>query len=129
MLLNGLESITGLSTLAADKEVVFVLLPGQSRQSAGSASTQVNAAVEMLTGRGKSAAAFTLDPDAEGRNDIAASFNITQFPSVIIAARGCEPVKLDNEISRENLVGAYVKASAETSVCGPGGCAAQTDAK
>ena len=127
ILANGLETIPKLANLAADNDVIFVTLPGPGGQSADSASTQVNAAVGMLTDREKKAAAFTLDSNADGHDEVTAGFGIDKFPAVIIVARGCKPAKLEGEISQENLVAAYVKASATASACGPGGCAIKSD--
>lgn len=122
LLANGLETITELSKLAPGKDIIYVLLPGQSFQSVTEANSQIESAVGMLTERGQNAAAYTLKPETEGYDVVIASFEITQFPAVITIPRGCKPAKLDAEITRDNLISAYIKSSANTCSCGPGGC-------
>ncbi len=121
-----LDSIESLAKLADQKKanVAFIFLAGEDEESTRSASAQVEAAINMLSAKGKKVAAFTLGRGAEGYDQLITQFSVESFPSVIVAGKGCGAVAVSGEINEIKLLRAFVVASTPVS-CGPEGCCPQ----
>lgn len=117
-----LNSIAALNKQAADKDFVFILLPGESKAPAEGAGKHVDEAVKTISARGVRVAAFTLGNEADGHAQLVARFAVKSFPSVIALGRGCAPVAVSAEVTEAKLLRAYVLASAPSTCgtpCGP----------
>ena len=118
-----LDSIESLTKLADERgaNVAFIFLPGEEEDSTRTASAQVEAAINMLSSKGKQVAAFTLERGAEGYDQLIKQFSVESLPSVIVAGKGCGAAAVSGEINETKLLRAFVVASTPVS-CGPGGC-------
>jgi hypothetical protein len=117
-----LASVASLDSVAADKEAVFILLPGDSRDSAQDASLLVEATVNKLSSKGKRVAAFTLKNGAEDHERLVRQFSIASLPGVVVAGRDCGSTAVWGEITETKLLQAFVAGSTPSSSCGPSGC-------
>ncbi len=118
-----LDSIKSLAKLADERgaNVAFIFLPGEDEDSTRTASAQVEAAINMLSSKGKQVAAFTLERGAEGYDQLIKQFSVESLPSVIVAGKGCGAAAVSGEINETKLLRAFVVASTPASG-GPGGC-------
>ena len=118
-----LDSIESIGKLADDKKanVAFIFLPGENDELARTVSAQIEATMNMLSAKGKQIAAFTLQKDAEGYDQLIQQFSVKSLPSVIVAGKGCGAVAVSGEINETELLRAFVVACTPVS-CGPGGC-------
>ena len=115
------DSLMSIERAAADKNAVFILLAGGNEEADRGASTEVGAVVDKLSAKGKSVAAFTLQNDTEDYDQLVKRFSVQSLPCVIVAGRGCGAAAVSGEITEENLLGAFVKASLPAPSCGPRG--------
>jgi hypothetical protein len=113
------DSLMSLERASADKKAVFILLAGGNEEADRSASAEVEAVVDKLSAKGKQVAAFTLQSNTEGYNQLVKQFSVKSLPCVIVAGRGCGAAAVWGEITEGNLVRAFVKASTPISSCGP----------
>ena len=110
-----LDSAEAIEKLAADNEAIFVLLPGDNDEQARAASRQVEAAVKKLEGRGKRAAAFTLETTAQGYDRVLERFTVESLPCVIVVGQGCGSSALSGEVTETALLRAFLEASMSVS--------------
>ena len=113
-----LDSLASLNKVAADKDAVFILLPGEDRKGAEAASREIEAAIEKIRSSGTSAAAFTLEEGASDRALLVERFSITSFPCVFALGKGCGAAAVSGEITEAKLLRAFVLASRPRSPCG-----------
>jgi hypothetical protein len=120
-----LDSMKSLGKMAADKKanVAFIFLAGDKEDSARTASAQVEATMNMLSNKGQQVAAFTLQNDAEGYDQLIQQFKVKSLPCVIVAGKGCGAAAVSGDITEPKLLEAFVIASRPVSGCGPSGCA------
>ncbi len=118
-----LDSIESLAKLADERgaNVAFIFLPGEDEDSTRTASAQVEAAINMLSAKGKQVAAFTLERGVEGYDQLIKQFSVESLPSVIVAGKGCGAAAVSGEINETKLLRAFVVASTPASG-GQGGC-------
>ena len=121
-----LSSLKALDDVAADKEAVFVLLPGDGEETSGNVSRSVNAVIKMLSGQGRRVGTFTLRKRVEGYEQLIKQFSVKSLPCVIVAGRGCGSAAVSGEITEIKLLRAFVQASMPPSSCAtpcaPSGC-------
>ena len=117
-----LDSLASLNSMAADKEAVFILLPGEDRESVEAASRKVEAAVIKIRSKGKRVAAFTLEKIATDHARLDEQLSITSFPCVVALGRGCGSSVVTGEMTEAKLLQAFVAASAPSSSCGTTSC-------
>ena len=115
---RALKSIASLNKVAADKDAVFILLPGKDRKGAEAASRRIEAAIEKIESRGIRVAAFTLDKGVGDHALLVERFSITSFPSVLALGKGCGAAAVSGEITEAKLLRAFVLASQPRSGCG-----------
>jgi len=115
-----LNTITSLDKLAADKDVIFILLPGENTEQIYEASIQVELIVDKLLADNKRVSAFTLDKSAEDYNEVIKQCSIESTPCVVVLGRGCMPVIVTEDFSEARLTNAYVQASTPMPACIPG---------
>ncbi len=118
-----LDSIGSLAKLADERgaNVAFIFLPGEDEDSTRTASAQVEAAINMLSAKGKQVAAFTLERGADGYDQLIKQFSVESLPSVIVAGKGCGAAAVSGEINETKLLRAFVVASTPAS-CRSEGC-------
>jgi len=121
-----LSSLKALDKVAADKEAVFILLPGESEESSRRATRHVDAVAKMLSDQGRQVAAFTLEKHGEGYEQLIKQFSVKSLPCVVVAGQGCGSAAVTAEITQIGLLRAFVQASMAPSSCGapcvPSGC-------
>ncbi|MHC4595793.1 MAG: hypothetical protein ACYS9C_03640 [Planctomycetota bacterium] len=118
--LDSIESL-GKSVDESRANVVFVFLPGENDELNQAISAQIEAAMNMLSAKGKQMAVFTLQRDSAGYDQMIEQFSVESLPSVIVAGKGCGAATISGEITETKLLRAFVVASTPIS-CGPGGC-------
>ena len=118
-----LDSIASLNKLAADKDAVFVLLPGQDRRRAQTVSRQIEATVAKIQSYGRRIGTFTLEQNASDHARVVKAFAITSLPCVVAMGKGCGSAVVSDEITEAKLLQAFVAASRPRSSCAPTGCA------
>jgi len=118
--LDSIESL-GKSADEGGANVVFIFLAGENEELNRIASAQVEATSNMLSAKGKQIAAFTLQKDSEGYDQLIKQFSVELLPSVIVAGQGYGAATVSGEITETKLLRAFVVASAPVA-CGPGGC-------
>ncbi len=118
-----LDSIASLNKLAADKDAVFVLLPGQDRRRAQTVSRQIEATVTKIQSYGRRIGTFTLEQSASDHARVVKGFAITSLPCVVAMGKGCGSAVVSGEITEAKLLQAFVTASRPRSSCAPTGCA------
>ena len=113
-----LDSVAALNKVAADKDVVFILLAGESKELAQKAAGQVDDALKRISATEARVASFTLGRDAGDYDRFVKTFSIESFPSIVAMGRGCGAVPVSGEISEAKLLRAFVLASTPPSSCG-----------
>lgn len=113
-----LDAIASLNKMAADKDAVFILLPGEDRKGAEAASRRIEAAIEKIESRGIRVAAFILEKGAADHARLAERLSIASFPSVLALGKGCGAAAVSGEITEAKLLRAFVLASQPRSGCG-----------
>ena len=114
---TALNSLSALNEVAADKDAVFILLPGKSQDAAKQASGQVEEALKKISATGARVAAFTLQDEAPERARLIEALSIETLPSIVVIGRGSGAAAVSGEITEGRLLGAYVQASTPSS-CG-----------
>lgn len=113
-----LDSVAALNEVAAGKEVVFILLAGESEEPAHEAARQVEEALKKISARGVRIASFTMGSEAADYARLVQRFSIESFPSIIVMGRGCGAAAVSGEITEAKLLRAFVFASRPPSSCG-----------
>ncbi|MFQ5808405.1 MAG: hypothetical protein ACE5JM_02200 [Armatimonadota bacterium] len=113
------DVVPGLGELIGDRDFVFVILPGESNESAEGVRSLVDGALAKISTRGVSAAAVTLANDADGYTELAGNFAIESFPSVIAIGRGHRAAAVSDDITDAKLLRAFDVASTRPPCCGP----------
>ncbi len=112
-----LASIPALKELAAENEVIFVLLPGEDQKRIQEVSSQIQLAEATLLRQKKSVGSITLAKDADGHAQLLEQFSVTSFPCVIALGKGCGEKAVSGEITEKRLLEAFVIASTPASSC------------
>lgn len=84
---QGLDSLKALDTLGADKDVVFILLPGESRERSDVVTKQVEVALDKLSAAGQKIGAYTLNRGAPDHGNLERHFAIRSLPCVVVLGR------------------------------------------
>jgi hypothetical protein len=112
-----LDSLKSLDTLAADKDVVFLLLPGEAQGASLEIPTQVGIVANNLWKSGQRIAVFTLKSGTPDHNRLVTQFSVKAFPCVVILGRQGFPSAVSGDISEAHLYNAFVLASKAFSCC------------
>ncbi len=112
-----LESVQSLDTLAADKDVVFLVLPGEEEIPDISIPKQLGAVANNLWKTGKKIAVFTLKTSSPDHNRLVRHFSVKTFPSVVILGRLGSAWVVTGDITEAGLYNAFVLASLPASCC------------
>ncbi|UCD83488.1 MAG: hypothetical protein JSU92_09270 [Deltaproteobacteria bacterium] len=112
---SSLNSLIGLDEVAADKDFVFILLPGE-REEAEKAAGVIEKASEIISRKGTRVATFTIKTDSPDYQKLVSSYGISSFPAVLATGKGCGANIVTGEITEEKLLAGYLQASK------PGSC-------
>ena len=82
-----LDSLQSLDTLAADKDVVFLVLPGEAQISSPAVPKQLGTVANNLWKSGQRVAVFTLKNSAPDHTQLASHFSVKAFPCVVVLGR------------------------------------------
>ena len=115
-----LDSLQSLDTLAADKDVVFLVLPGEAQITSLEVPKQVGTVANNLWKSGQRIAVFTLKGSSQDYNRLVSHFSVKAFPSVVILGRQGSASAVSGDISEARLYNAFVLASKSVSCCPTG---------
>jgi len=112
-----LDSLQSLDVLAADKDVVFLILAGDVQAHSLAIPKQVRAVANNLANSGQGIAVFTVKNGAPDYERLVKHFSVNKFPSVVILGRQGSASALTDDISEARLYNAFVLASKSASCC------------
>lgn len=118
-----LDAISSINKLAADKNCVFILVPGESEEKTHEAAGYIDEAIEKITARGVQVGTFTLKKDGTDYAEMVKMLSVQSLPSVLVMGKDCGSTVVSNGVTEEKLLRAYVLASVPAGTCGPSGCA------
>jgi hypothetical protein len=122
-----LESVEAAEKLAAERDVTFLLLPGQDASATNAACDQVSAAFGKLLVQGQKLAAYTLPQNAGAYSALMKRFHVDSAPCVVVLGNGGRPSAIAGEITETKLLRAAVKAGLRSNCCSGGSCSATGD--
>jgi hypothetical protein len=112
-----LDSLQSLDTLAADKDVVFLVLPGEAQISSSAVPKQLGTVANNLWKSGRRVGVFTLKGSSPDHNQLVRHFSVKGFPSVVILGRQGSASAVAGDITEAGLYNAFVLASKSASCC------------
>jgi len=112
-----LASMDEFNRLTGDKNVAFILLPGNNNEKAKTVAADVNSFIEKKTKDKNDVAVFTLEKDAGGHDQLVQNFSIKSFPSVVVLGRGCKASAISDEFTEEKFSNALAVARTPMSSC------------
>ncbi len=115
---KNLPSMNEFNDLTGDKNIAFILLPGDNNEKANTVAANVNSFVEKKTKDKNDIAVFTLKNDAGGHDQLIKNFGITSFPSVVVLGRGCKSLAVSDKFTEEVFTNALTMARTPMSNCG-----------
>ena len=123
-LTRDLDSLKALDTLAADKDVVFIVLPDEARNQPDGILKQVEAVANSLVTFRKKVGVFTLKSSVPDHNHLVGRFAVKIFPCVVVLGRGGCATAVSGELTEARLYNAFVSASNPVACCPTQGDAA-----
>ncbi|MHB1033442.1 MAG: hypothetical protein ACYC35_03525 [Pirellulales bacterium] len=121
-----LDSVEAAEKLATERDVTFLVLPGQDATSTNAACDQVSAAFGKLLVQGQKAAAFTIPESAGAYKGLMERFRIAACPCVVVLGNGGRPSAVAGEITETKLLRAAVMAGLRSNCCPGGSCCPAT---
>ncbi len=121
-----LETVEAAEKLATERDVTFLVLPGQDASSTNAACDQVSAAFAKLLVQGQKAAAFTLPQSDGAYGAMMKRFNVDAAPCVVVLGNGGRPSAVSGEITETKLLRAAVMAGLRSNCCPGGSCCPAT---
>lgn len=112
-----IDSLQDLDTLAADKEVVFLVLAGEKQATSQAVPPQLGAVANNLSNTGQKVAVFTLRTGKPDYLQLAVHFSIGTFPSVVVLGRQGAASAVTGDIEEARLYNAFVLASKPVACC------------
>jgi hypothetical protein len=112
-----LDSVQSLDTLAADKDVIFLVLRSDVQIPTIAIPAQVRTVANNLLNSGQRVGVFTLKNSAPDYDQLVRRFAITAFPCVIILGRQGSATAVVGDITEARLYNAFVMASTTVSCC------------
>ncbi len=116
-----LDSLQSLDTVATDKDVVFLVLPGDAQISSAAVPKQLGTVANNLWKSGRRVGVFTLKNSAPDHSQLVRRFSVKAFPCVIVLGRQGQPSAVSGDITEAGLYNAFVLASTPISCCPPQG--------
>ncbi len=121
-----LENVEAAENLATERDVTFLVLPGQDASLTNAVQDQVAAAFGKLLVQGQKTAAFTLPESAGAYSALMKRFNVDSAPCVIVLGNGGRPSAVAGEITETKLLRAAVLAGLRSNCCAGGSCCPAT---
>ena len=121
-----LESVEAAEKLATERDVTFLVLPGQDASLTNAVQDQVSAAFGKLLVQGQKTAAFALPESAGAYSALMKRFNVDSAPCVVVLGNGGRPSAVAGEITETKLLRAAVMASLRSNCCPGGSCCPAT---
>ncbi len=112
-----LDSVRSLDTLAADKDVVFLVLPGEAEITPVAIPQQLVIVANNLWKTGQKVSVFTLKSSSPDHNRLVRNFSVKTFPSVVVLGRLGSASVVAGDITEAGLYNAFVLASRPASCC------------
>ncbi len=112
-----LDSLQSLDTVATDKDVVFLVLPGDAQISSAAVPKQLGTVANNLWKSGRRVGVFTLKTGAPDHTQLARRFSVKAFPCVIVLGRQGQPSAVAGDITEAGLYNAFVLASTPLACC------------
>jgi hypothetical protein len=112
-----LDSLQSLDVLAADKDVVFLILAGDVQAHSFAIPKQVRAVANNLANSGQRIALFTVKSGVPDYERLVRHFSVNTFPCVVILGRQGSASAVAQDISEARLYNAFVLASQSASCC------------
>ena len=112
-----LDSLQSLDVLAADKDVVFLVLPGEAQISSLAVPKQLGAVANNLWKSGQKVAVFTVKSSTPDHKQLVRHFSVNTFPCVVILGRQGSASAVAGDITEARLYNAFVLASTAASCC------------
>lgn len=113
-----LDSLNRLNKEAADKDFVYVLLPGEGDQETEKVSGVIEKTSKVISENGTKVGHFTIKTDSDDYKNLVNSYGIDNFPAVLALGKGRGSAIITGEITQEKLLAAYIRAS-QPANCGP----------
>ena len=113
-----LDSLDSLEKVAADTDLVFVLLAAENQQTNQNIISQIDAAAQAISKDGILISAFKLKKTSPDYAQLAKQYSV---PSVLAMVKWRGVSAVSGKITKSKLVQAYVKASRPVSGCCPSG--------
>jgi phosphoribosylamine-glycine ligase len=117
-----LDSVEAAEKLASERDVTFLVLPGQDAALTNAAQDQVSAAFGKLLVQGQKTAAFTVPESAAAYRALMNRFHVDSSPCVIVLGNGGRPSAIAGEITETKLLRAAVMAGLRSNCCPGGSC-------
>jgi hypothetical protein len=114
-----LESLQALETLAADKDVVFLVLSGEAPSPHQKALDRVEGVAKNLRASGQKVGLFTLKSSTPDHSQLIRHFAVKSLPCVVVLGRQGGASAVEGDISEARLYGAFASAS-KPGACCPG---------
>jgi hypothetical protein len=115
MVAKEIGAISDLNTVAVDKDMVFVFLPGKKDTSGKAPTSQMIGAARTIQSQGLKTGLFTLKTDSLDYEQITAQ---ETAPGVLAMVKGRGMKTVSGEITETKLIQAFVAASSAGG-CGP----------
>ena len=112
-----LDSLQALDTLAADKDVVFIVLPAEEQDPTQAVLKQVGVVATTLWNSGQKIGAFTLRTNAPDYGYLVGHFAVKSFPCVVVLGRRGTASAVSGDVSEARLYNAVVLASTPAACC------------
>lgn len=112
-----LDSLQSLDTLAADKDVVFLVLTGGTQLTPPVVPKQLESVANNLWKNGQRIAVFTVKTSSSGHDQLVRHFSVKAFPSVVILGRQGSASVVEADMTEAGLYNAFVLASKAMSCC------------
>jgi len=121
-----LGSVEAAEKLATERDVTFLVLPGQDASSTNAACDQVSAAFGKLLVQGQKTAAFILPQSDGAYSAMMKRFNVDSAPCVVVLGNGGQPSAVAGEITETKLLRAAVMSGLRSNCCPGGSCCPAT---
>ena len=112
-----LDSLQSLDVLAAEKDVVFLVLARDMQATPLAIPKQLGAVANNLANSGQRIAVFTVKSGTPDHERLVRHFSVNAFPCVVILGRQGSASAVAQDISEARLYNAFVLASQAASCC------------
>ena len=124
-----LGSVEEAEKLATERDVTFLVLPGQDASSTNAAQERVSDAFGKLLLQGQKAAAFTLPQSTGAYGALMKRFGVDSSPCVIVLGSAGPSSAVFGDITETKLLRAAVMAGLRSSCCPGGSCSSATSVR